>query len=239
MKFTIIVPAFNEDGYVRRAIESLRKQVLGRDDSFEIIVVDNGSTDGTVSEAKMALGGTGKVIIERNRRGPNEMRQRGVEAVDHAVDVFCFLDADCRVPSDWLLSIKREIQKGAVAVSGPYLYNFTVEYQKFLNTLYSWVVLPFLPFVLRAIFWRKAAVVIGGNFAVTREALQKIGGIPPIRFWGDDAVIAMLLVRKVGRVKFSPHVWAETSPRRYEKNGFWTVNSKYTGAYFRAFFSDY
>lgn len=237
MKFSVIIPAFNEDGQIKRVINAVQAQKLRREDSLEIIVVDNNSKDGTMMQAKTALGANGGKVVSEKEPGPNYARQRGFQ--ESSGDVICFLDADCRVPEDWIESIKREIERGAVAVSGPYLYNFTVEYQKFLNTLYSWIVLPLLPSILRILFWRKAAVVIGGNFAVTRKALEKIGGIPPIRFWGDDAVIAMMIARKAGKVKFSPHVWAETSPRRYEKQGFWKVNSKYTGAYFRAFFSNF
>ncbi len=47
----------------------------------------------------------------------------------------------------------------------------------------------------------------------------------------------MMLARKAGKVKFSQKVWAQTSPRRYDEMGFWRVNFKYAGAYFRAFFA--
>ena len=237
MKFSIVIPAFNEGAHIASAVKAVNDQVLKPDDSFEIIVVDNNSSDHTHAAATTALGESGKVVSEK-RAGPNYARQRGF--LESTGDVICFLDSDCRIPTDWIANIRLEIERGAKAVSGPYYYGFSAGYQALLNKLYAWVVLPVLPVLLRAVFWRKAAVIIGGNFAVTREALHVIGGIPPVSFWGDDAVIGMMLVRKAGKVKFSRKVWAQTSPRRYDERGFWKVNYKYTTAYFRAFFtSDY
>lgn len=234
MKFSVVIPAFNENEHIASAVQAVHGQVLKEDDTMEVIVVDNNSSDGTSDAAMAALGENGKVIIEKEA-GPNYARQRGF--LESTGDVICFIDSDCKIPSDWIASIRHEIEKGAVAVSGPYYYTFSQGYQSWLNKLYAWVVLPYLPSVLRIVFWRKAAVVIGGNFAATREAIQKIGGIPPIKFWGDDAVIGMMLVRRAGKVKFARKVWAETSARRYEEKGFWRVNYKYTQAYFRAFFA--
>ena len=234
MKFSVVIPAFNEGKHIESAVMAVRAQVLESGDSVEIIVVDNNSSDHTHSAATMALGGSGKVVFEE-MPGPNFARQRGF--LESKGDVICFLDSDCMVPVDWIKNIRLEIEKGAKAVSGPYYYGFSAGYKAVLNKLYSWVVLPALPVLLRAVFWRKAAVIIGGNFAVTREALHTIGGIPPISFWGDDAVIGMMLVRMAGKVTFSRKVWTRTSPRRFDETGFWKVNFQYTLAYFRAFFA--
>lgn len=234
MKFSVVIPAYNEDAHIASAVQAVHAQALKEGDSLEVIVVDNNSDDGTHSAAITALGGNGKVVSEK-QPGPNYARQRGF--LESKGDVVCFLDSDCRIPNDWISSIRREIEKGAAAVSGPYYYGFTAGYQKLLNKCYVRIVLPALPIVLETLFRRRAAVLIGGNFAATREALDRIGGIPPIKFWGDDAVIGMMLVRKAGKVKFSQKVWAQTSPRRYDEMGFWRVNFKYAGAYFRAFFS--
>ncbi len=234
MNFSVVIPAFNEGKHIESAVTAVRAQILMPGDSVEIIVVDNNSSDHTHTAATMALGDSGKVVFEK-MPGPNLARQRGF--LESTGDVICFLDSDCVVPTDWITNIKLEIENGAKAVSGPYYYGFSAGYKAFLNKLYSWVVLPALPVLLRAVFWRKAAVIIGGNFAVTRDALHTIGGIPPISFWGDDAVIGMMLVRMAGKVRFSRKVWTQTSPRRFDETGFWKVNYQYTRAYFRAFFA--
>lgn len=235
MKFSIIIPAYNEHESITRAIGAIQGQILDREDSYEIIVVDNNSSDDTARVAKIALGSTSGKVVSEEKPGPNLARQKGF--IESTGSIICFLDADCWAPKDWLTNIKREIEKGAVAVSGPYYYGFLSIWQRVLNVVYVWIVLPATPLVLRIIFWRKAAIILGGNFAVTREALQKIGGIPPVRFWGDDTKTAILLAQKAGKVKFSVKVWVESSPRRFERVGFWKLNMKYIGAYFQAFLS--
>ncbi|HEY9165845.1 MAG TPA: glycosyltransferase [Candidatus Kryptonia bacterium] len=234
MKFSVVIPAFNEDAQIAPAVHAVQSQVLKDGDSLEVIVVDNNSSDGTRNAAVIALGGKGKVVSEK-QPGPNFARQRGF--LESTGDVICFIDSDCRIPDDWIASIRVEIEKGAIAVSGPYFYGFSTGYQLWLNKLYTRVILPALPSVLRVLFWRRAAILIGGNFAATREALHKIGGIPPIKFWGDDAVLAMMLARSAGKVKFSQKVWAQSSPRRFDESGFWRVNYEYARAYFHAFFT--
>jgi glycosyltransferase involved in cell wall biosynthesis len=234
MKFSVVIPAFNEDGHIASAVHAVKSQVLKDGDSLEVIVVDNNSSDGTADAAIRALGGNGKVVSEK-QPGPNFARQRGF--LESTGEVICFIDSDCRIPDDWIASIRLEIEKGAIAVSGPYYYGFSTGYQHLLNELYTRVILPALPHVLRLLFWRRASIIIGGNFAATREALLKIGGIPPIKFWGDDAVMAMMLARSVGKVKFSQKVWAQSSPRRFDESGFWRVNYEYARAYFHAYFT--
>jgi glycosyltransferase involved in cell wall biosynthesis len=234
MRFSVVIPAFNEAAHIERVVEAVQAQILEEGDSLEIIVVDNNSEDGTAAAARARLGENGKVILEK-QPGPNFARQCGF--LESTGDVICFIDSDCSIPQDWVRNIRSEIEKGAIAVSGPYYYGFAWGYQNWLNKFYVSVVLPAIPFVLEALFRRRAAVIIGGNFAATREALRMIGGIPPVEFWGDDAMIAMMLARRVGKVKFSMKVWAQTSPRRYDEKGFWRLTYKYAMAYFRAFFA--
>lgn len=235
MKFSVVIPVFNEESFIQTAIQAIHSQTLEREDTIEIIVVDNNSSDGTVLKAQSALGISGGKIVSENEQGTNYARQCGF--FNSAGDVICFMDADCFCPSDWLLNIKREIEKGFVGVSGPYYYDFKAWYKIALNVLYAWVVLPAVPRILQLVFRRKGAVMLGGNIAVTREAMQKIGGLPRIEFWGDDAAIAITLARKAGSVKFTRKVWVETSSRRYREHGFWSVNWKYTKSYFRTYFS--
>ncbi|MCL4405038.1 MAG: glycosyltransferase [Patescibacteria group bacterium] len=232
MKFSIVVPAYNEEELIGKLIASVKAQVLDRGDSLEMIVVDDNSTDRTAEIAGELLQGFGRVVSE-SRRGTNFARERGF--VESKGDVICFIDADCEIPRDWLANVKRLIGKGYVAVSGPYYYHFNNVGMRIVNWMAMRIVLPILPHVLHLFYRKKAAVVIGGNFAVTREALNAIGGLPPIMFWGDDATTAMLLVRKAGRVAFSHKVWAVTSPRRFYKRGFVKLQERYNKAYFDAY----
>lgn len=88
---SVIIPTWNRSSVIRRAIESIRGDFTG---SFEVIVVDDGSTDGTDRIAREALadaGLNGRVIREANS-GPAVARNVGVAASSGRY--LAFLDSD-------------------------------------------------------------------------------------------------------------------------------------------------
>jgi len=83
---SVIVPTYNRRAMVREAVASVLAQ---RDAHFELIVVDDGSTDGT-SEM---LSGLSRVTVERTeRRGPAAARNHGVALA--SAPLIAFLDSD-------------------------------------------------------------------------------------------------------------------------------------------------
>jgi len=250
MFFSVVIPAHNEEKFISETLmaialawENFKKTPSSNDqnnkDQMEVIVVNNNSKDQTSKIAESTIQklqfNFGKVINLNAEKGPSFARARGVDYAQG--DIVCFIDADCKMSPLWFKVAKKNLKnKKIVAVGGPYKYDFVKWWQRFLNNFYSYFVLPILPFVLFVLFWKKSAVLIGGNIAVRKEALLKIGGVPQVEFWGDDALLAMLLRRKVGKVKFSPHLIVSSSARRFEKDGFWKVNKKYTLEFFKVFF---
>ena len=76
-------------------------------------------------------------------------------------------------------------------------------------------------------------MLVGGNFAIRRDVLEKMGGFDPnIAFYGEDADIARRAKRH-GKVLFDPRFVMPTSGRRMKKQGF----VKMAGIYFVNFFS--
>ncbi len=231
IKISCVIPAYNEEKNIRQAVASLRRQNISRNE-YEIIVVDNNSSDATSDEARKA--GADKVIVEKNK-GTNMARARGV--AESKGKIIAFLDADSEAPYNWLEKITEYLkQPGVAAVSGPYDYGFT-GLKKLADEIYNKLILyAMIPPLLYLIFRRKAGILFGGNFASTKSAIKKIGGIPPIAFWGDDATMAMLFARRVGKVFFDPSLRVKSSPRRFEKYGIW-LTFLYAKAYLKAYFS--
>lgn len=93
MRFSVIIPLYNKAPYVRKALESVLGQTF-RD--FELIIVDDGSTDDSYTAAKSALEGVEiqYQLIHQNNAGVSTARNNGVTASNG--DYLCFLDAD-----DW------------------------------------------------------------------------------------------------------------------------------------------
>ena len=231
MKFSIIIPAYNEEKYIEKTVRAALRQDIPRKD-FEIIVVDNNSTDKTSEVAKRA--GADKVVLEK-KKGTNMARERGFE--ESRGKIVAFLDADCAPPKNWLRNIEKLLAKEhAAAISGPYDYNFHGA-TKTAEKIYEKFAFKKIPEFLEKAFGKRAGAIIGGNFAAPRETIQKIGGLPPIVFSGDDAAIAILIARKVGKVAFSSKLRVKSSPRRFKERGLLNTVSKYGWYYFKTYFS--
>jgi glycosyltransferase involved in cell wall biosynthesis len=115
-RFSIIVPAYNEAAYLGRALNSLQHQDY--DGNYEIIVVDNNSTDETVAVAARH----GVRVVSEPRQGVCAARQRGA---DHAQgEIIISTDADTTQPRDWLRTIDSHFtaSEQVVAVAGPCRY---------------------------------------------------------------------------------------------------------------------
>jgi glycosyltransferase involved in cell wall biosynthesis len=91
MRVTAIIPALNEEGAIGKTVAQLDRSLLQ-----DIIVVDNGSTDGTAERAKAA----GARVVREGQRGYGSACLAGVRAAA-ASDVLVFLDGDgSDVPED-------------------------------------------------------------------------------------------------------------------------------------------
>ena len=93
---SVIVPTWNEAKCLPALLESLRAQARP---PVEILVADSGSTDGTQELARAK----GAIVLEGERKGPGEGRNRGARAARG--DLLVFVDADCIVPRDLIEAI--------------------------------------------------------------------------------------------------------------------------------------
>lgn len=100
MNFSIIIPAKNEEANIGRCLESISKLDWRRDD-FEVIVVDNGSTDRTVEIAKSYRASV-FLCPEGTISG---LRNLGAQKSNGKI--LAFLDADCTVAITWLREASR------------------------------------------------------------------------------------------------------------------------------------
>lgn len=93
MRFSVIIPLFNKSSYVNKALESVLSQSFKE---FELIVVDDGSTDDSYSMARTILekGVVSYKLIHQENKGVSCARNNGVKL--SCGEYLCFLDAD-----DW------------------------------------------------------------------------------------------------------------------------------------------
>jgi glycosyltransferase involved in cell wall biosynthesis len=94
MKLSVIVPVYNAARHISGLFASMAKQTI-RD--FELIVVDDGSTDHT---AALSEGSDCRLLRLGKNRGPAYCRNIG--AREASGDILVFTDSDCRPNPDWL-----------------------------------------------------------------------------------------------------------------------------------------
>ena len=92
---SIVIPALNEEESIQLCLDAIDNLEYPKD-RFEIVVVDNGSIDGTVSIAKKSNASVH--IFPDTKIG--KLRNLGVQ--NARGDVIAFVDADCIVSNDWL-----------------------------------------------------------------------------------------------------------------------------------------
>ena len=223
MTFTVIVCAYNEEELLPGCLQSLLEQSLA---PHEIIVINNASTDRTAAVASLP----GVRVVDEPRKGLVIARETGRRV--SSGDVLVYVDADCRAPRDWLRRVAREFEGSdpPAAVTGPYRFYDWDLLGRVLLRLYDYSLAP-ATHVLAQYVFGLGAVLYGGNFAVTRQALEAIGGFDTtIEFHGEDTNLARR-VSTAGRVRLRQPCWVFTSARRYKTMG----RGKVFGLYVRNF----
>jgi cellulose synthase/poly-beta-1,6-N-acetylglucosamine synthase-like glycosyltransferase len=104
---SVVIPAYNAEATIAVCVNALQGQAYGG--SYEIIVVDDGSTDGTAQAARRA----GAKVISARRGRPAAARNAGICAARGGI--VCCTDADCAPHSDWLRQIAAPFEDPDVA----------------------------------------------------------------------------------------------------------------------------
>jgi len=116
LRFSIVVPALNEARYIADTLDSIKRQDFTG--SWEVIVVDNASTDNTAIIAERL----GARVVKETRLGICYARQKGTELAQG--EIVISTDADTVFKNNWLTNIDKAFQanKNCVAVAGPCKY---------------------------------------------------------------------------------------------------------------------
>lgn len=114
---SVVVPFFNERDRVPGLREALLDQTMSPD-RHEVILVDNGSTDGTDEKLEAFARSCPHVRVcrETTRRGSYAARNRGVEQARG--DLVVFTDADCRPDPEWLRIGRDRFESGTFSLAG-------------------------------------------------------------------------------------------------------------------------
>lgn len=113
MDFSVIVPCFNDEPYLRRCLSALCTQTYARD-RYEVVLIDNNSTDRSV---EIARGFPELAVLEEEIQSSYAARNRGVRQARG--EILVFTDSDCEVCPTWLEEMASFLaEAGTVLVLG-------------------------------------------------------------------------------------------------------------------------
>lgn len=208
MKFSIIIPAYNEERCLPGTLAHIRKALSIAACPSEIIVVDNDSQDRTKQVAE-SFGAT--VVLEKEH---NISRVRNAGADDATGDVLIFIDADTLVPEALFQKIQTAMEDekcfgGAVAVEYEGLRRKWMKYY-----LLGWK------------FWGTVFNMAQGAAQFCRKPVfEELRGYDQTIFMGEDVEFYWRLSKFAkqhnGYLHFIKHPKVITSSRRFDKMSLW------------------
>ncbi|MGB5161521.1 MAG: glycosyltransferase [Thermoanaerobaculia bacterium] len=181
-RFSLVIPAYNEEGYLPRLLDTVdiaRSTYRGGSNSIEVIVADNGSTDATGEIAKQR----GCVVAQVTNRRIASVRNGGAAVAKG--DVLAFVDADMRIHPETFNAIEDSLATGTVVAgaTGVRLERWSVGIAATYAVMVPWV------WVLK--------MDTGVVFCLS-EDFAAIGGYDERRYFGEDVQLLVDL-RRLGR----------------------------------------
>ena len=102
-RYSVIIPTYNRREYLMVAIQSALDQEDIPASHYEIIIVDDGSTDGTKeSVQEMIRLHSGRALVYHYQENQGASPARNAGAARARGEILFFTDSDCRVPKKWL-----------------------------------------------------------------------------------------------------------------------------------------
>ncbi len=200
---SFIVPAHNEEHWIAHCLESIHVAMRAVDEAYEIIVVDDASTDATNRLARDSKAR----VVEVHHRKISAVRNSGARAASGGI--LFFVDADTRVNSPAISAALTALGRGAVGGGCvPDLDGLVPVWGRIIHVL-----------ACRA---GRLIRLVGGCFLFcTREAYLTAGGFPEELYAGEDIAFVGALKRLGDFVVPGPTV--TTSARKLSVAGPWEV----------------
>jgi glycosyltransferase involved in cell wall biosynthesis len=226
MKLSFVIPAYNEEKYIGKCLESILKNAEKYLSDIEIIVVNNASTDKT---KKTALSYPHVQVVDEPRKGIAFARNAGY--LKAKGELIANIDADCILPPGWIERAFEVFKKKEIlALSGPVTYYDLSSNTALLVKLYYYFVL--LIHIIKHRLLKIGAIAQGANFIIRKSVLDEIGGYnTDFTFYGEE-IDTVMRVQKLGRVYYDFNFKMLTSGRRLAKEGVVNTGAKYAANYF-------
>lgn len=198
---SFIIPAHNEAGGLADCIAAIRRSMEPAAQPYEIVVVDDASTDATASVAEQQ----DARVIAVTHRHIAATRNSGARAAQG--DILFFIDADTLINPHYLASALNALQAGAVGGGGVPAFD---------RPLPLWFYFGYPVFLLIIYVLRQPG---GSSLFCTRTAYEGTGGFDETYYAAEDALFVSQLKRQGRIILASPRVL--TSGRKARMYSLW------------------
>jgi cellulose synthase/poly-beta-1,6-N-acetylglucosamine synthase-like glycosyltransferase/peptidoglycan/xylan/chitin deacetylase (PgdA/CDA1 family) len=200
---SVIVPAYNEEKCIAATVRSLRDS---RYPDLEVIVVDDGSTDGT-ADAVERLGLSGVTVLRKENGGKSSALNAGIAVARH--DLILMVDADTVFESD---AVEMLVQPFADSRVGAVAGNVKVANQRRLLGRWQHVEYVIGFNIDRRVYdsLRCMPTISGAIGAFRREVLEQVGGVSHTTL-AEDTDLTIAVCRTGWRIVYeeTARAWTE------------------------------
>ena len=229
-KITVIIPARNEESNIAACLDSVCNQSYPKD-LYEVLVVDDHSTDNTTAIARKYGSQNLALITLKDIMGDGEINSYKKKAIEAAIqrstgELIVTTDADCIVPQNWLQTIAsfyEEHQPQFLAMPVAFLPSPPVGGEgpgvRFIKIFQTLDFMTLQGITGASVYKKMHSMCNGANLAYTKKAFEAVGGFSGIDTIasGDDMLLMHKIYRRYpDRVMFlrSKEVIVQTEPVR-------------------------
>ena len=186
--FTVVIPTYNRLPILAKCLQALSQQQLGPDHTYEVIVVDDGSTDATVDWVTQQHWPQVR-LYQQAHQGPATARNLGIQQAQG--DTIVFIDSDLVVTDCFLQAHAEALDQAQVTLGSDrcFTYGRVINTHNFDNPTAE-------PYKLTDF---SAAYFATGNVAIPRHWLNAVGGFDPqFQFYGWEDLELGVRLQQLG-----------------------------------------
>ena len=214
IKISIIIPILNEEKNIISLLEHM-EQNSSKNNDFELLIVDGGSTDGSISKIENYIKNRHHIALISSERGRAKQMNRGRLQANGAI--LYFLHADSYPPKNFDQYLIDEVKKGNLAGCFKMKFNHPHWWLKLASwfTQFNWIACR------------------GGDQSqyITATLFDEIGGFNEDYIIYEDQILIKELYKRNQFIVIQK--WICTSARLYERKGIWNLQYHFWAIYIK------
>ena len=168
---SVVIPVRNEEKNIDTLLKSLESQKYGKT-NFEVIIVDDHSTDDSVEKCKERLQNLTTFSLGKDENGKKAALTRGIKHAKGGIIVTT--DADCLLPADWLTTINSAFQDNQINMAAGMVA--IADEDKFFS---RWQAIEFASVIgtgVATLGLNNPMMCNGANLSFRRDVFQQVNG---------------------------------------------------------------